>query len=253
MDDVAFISPDAATTQRVLIDISRLNTTLGFRVNSTKIEMYKWTPSTTNETMSWEGVPHTVCPPILRYLGHLLAHPFWAHKARSDYLGVVQSNLAQYQSVPLNGWERAQLVNFVLLPRWPHRLVLLPSDKTLHQIDTLNSEFIRALRSMEAPMNHHMLGTPPKEGGMGVRQMYWAYRQKYVTSMQLAMRTHPELYPYPLGAPVPYTQTPMLTYVALLQSMGTMPGVSLQPMRRRLRGRELYDSEDTEDGHILAA
>ena len=73
-------------------------------------------------------------------------------------------------------------------------------------------------------MNHHMLGTPAKEGGMGVRQMYWAYRRKYVTRMQLEMRVHPELVPYPLGVPVPRTQTPMLTYVALLQSMGAKPG-----------------------------
>ena len=104
----------------------------------------------------------------------------------------------------------------MLLPRRLHRLVLLPSDRILHQIDTFTFEFICAPQGMEATMNHHMLGTPPKEGGMGVRQMYWAYRQKYVTSMQLAMQTHLELFPYPLGAPVPRTQTPMLTYVALV-------------------------------------
>ena len=102
-------------------------------------------------------------------------------------------------------------------------------------------------------MNHHMLGTPPKEGGMGVRQIYWAYRRKYVTSMQLATRAHPEMFPYPLGAPVPRTQTLMLTYVALLQSMPPMPRVSLQPMRQRPGGPDLYDSEDTKDGPLLAA
>ena len=58
--------------------------------------------------------------------------------------------------------------------------------------------------------------------------------------MQLAMRVHPELFPYPLEAPVPRTQTPMLTYAALLQSMGAMPGVSLQPMRRRPGGPDLF-------------
>ena len=67
-------------------------------------------------------------------------------------------------------------------------------------------------------MNRHRLVTPPKEGGMGVRQMYWAYERQYVT-MLLAMGLQPELFPYPLGAPVPRPQTPMLTYVALLQSM----------------------------------
>ena len=67
------------------------------------------------------------------------------------------------------------------------------------------------------------------------------------------MRAHLELFPFPLSAPVPRTQTSMLTYVALLQSMGAVPGVSLQPLRRRPRGLDLYDSEDTEDGRLLAA
>ena len=230
-----------------------INITLGFRVNNTKNEIYKWAPSITNETVQWEGVPHKVRPPILRYLEHLMAHPSRAHKARGDYFRLVQPDLAQYQSVPLNGWERAQLVNFVLLPRWLHRLILLPSDKTLHQIDTLVADFVRAPKGMEATLNHHLLGTPPKKGGMGVGHLYRAYRRKYMTSMQQAMRAHPELFPFPLDAPVSRTQTPILTYVALLQSMGAMPGVSLQPVWRRPGGPNLYDSEDIEDGRLLAA
>ena len=59
-------------------------------------------------------------------------------------------------------------------------------------------------------MNHQMLGTPPKEGGMG--QMYLAYSRKLLH----AMRVHPELFRYPLGAPVLRIQAPVLTYVALL-------------------------------------
>ena len=126
-------------------------------------------------------------------------------------------------------------------------------SKKTKQIDALVADFIRASKGTGTTMNHHMLGTPPKEGGMGVRQLYPAYRRKYVTSMQQAMRAHPELFPFPLSAPIPHTQTPMLTYVALMQSMGVMLGVSLQPMRRRLGGPDLYDSEDTKDGRLLAA
>ena len=126
-------------------------------------------------------------------------------------------------------------------------------SQTLHQIDTLVANFIRTPKVMNATMNHHMLGSLPKELGMGVQQVYSAYMCKYVTSMQQAMRAHWELLPSPLGAPVPRTQTPMLTYVALLQSMGAMSGVSLQPMRRRSGGPDLYDGEDTEDGRPLAA
>ena len=74
----------------------------------------------------------------------------------------------------MNGWERAQLV---------YRLVLLPSDNTLRQIDTLVADFIRAPKGMEANMDQHMLGTLPKEGGMGVQQSYGVYRRRHVTSM----------------------------------------------------------------------
>ena len=68
-----------------------------------------------------------------------------------------------------------------------------------------------------------------------------------------ALHLHPELFPFPLDVPVPRTQTPILTYVALLQSMGAMPGVSLQLVRRRQGGPNLYHSEDNEDGRLLAA
>ena len=58
-------------------------------------------------------------------------------------MGLIQSDLAAYTGISMNGWERAQLVNSVLVPRWLHRLLLLPSDKTLHQIDTMLSDFVR--------------------------------------------------------------------------------------------------------------
>ena len=91
---------------------------------------------------------------------NILAHPTWARKARADYLGLVQSHLAQYASIPMNGWERSQLVNFVLMPRWMHRLIHLPSDRTFHRIDTMISEFVRKPKGMDTARNHHLLGTP---------------------------------------------------------------------------------------------
>ena len=84
MDTITFIGPDAGTAQQVLSEVSRISAVLGLRVNKTKTEIYKWASSTTNETVLWEGVPHKVRPPILRYLGHLMAHPPRAHKARGD-------------------------------------------------------------------------------------------------------------------------------------------------------------------------
>ena len=119
-----------------------------------------------------EEYEEQMCPPSVGGAGggarcyRCATHPsILGHKATGDYLGLVQSDLAHYRSVPLNGWERPQLVNFLLLPRWLHRL--LPSDKTLHQIDTVLADFLWAPKGMEATMNHYLLGTPPEEGGMG--------------------------------------------------------------------------------------
>ena len=54
-----------------------------------KTEIYRWSPDPVNESMVLEGIPNKVRPPILQYLGHILAHPNSAHKARSDYMGLI--------------------------------------------------------------------------------------------------------------------------------------------------------------------
>ena len=107
MDDIAFVSPDRAATERVLAQVSELSRILGFRVDSGKTEIYRWSLDPFNEFVIWEGTPNKVRPPILQYLGHILAHPNWAHKARSDYMGLIQSDLAAYIEIPMDGWERA--------------------------------------------------------------------------------------------------------------------------------------------------
>ena len=125
----------------------------------------------------------------------------------------------------MNGWERAQLVNPVLVPCWLYRLLLLPSDKTLHQIDTMLSDFVREPKGMETSRNRHLLSTPAQQGGLGLRSIYWAYRRRFITSMLHTIRVHAPLFPYPLNQAVPRTQAPILTYVTLLQSL---PGLSLR-------------------------
>ena len=153
--------------------VSELGRILGFRVNSGKTEIYHWTPRHVTESFMWDGVSNKVRRPILQYLGHILAHPEWAHKARADYVALVQSDLAQYASVPMNGWERTQLVNFVLMPRWMHRLILLPSDKMFHRIDSMVLDFVCQPKGIETSRNHHLLyWTPVRDGGVGLRYIY---------------------------------------------------------------------------------
>ena len=153
----------------------------------------------------------------------------------------------------MNRWERAQLVNSVLVPCWLHRLLLLPWDRTLHQMHTMLSDFVREPKGMETSKNRHLLSTPVHQGGLGLRSIYRAYRRRSIASMQYTIRVHAPLFLYPLNRAVPHTQAPILTYVALLQSLGAIPGVSMTPIQRRPCGPDLIDSEDTEDGRMITA
>ena len=144
-------------------------------------------------------------------------------------------------------------MNFVLMPRWMHRLIVPPWDNIFHRIDSMVSDFVRQPKGMQTSRNHHLLGTPVRDGGLGLRYIYWAYRRRFITSMQHTLRTHPDLFPFPLDKGVPRTQTPLLANVSLLQSLRAIPTISLEPVKRRACGPELFDSEDTEDGRLLVA
>ena len=111
--------------------------------------------------------------------------------------------------------------------------------------------FVRQLKGMDTARNHHLLGTPVRDGGLGLRYICWAYRRHFITNMQNTLCAHPDLFPVPLDKGIPRTHTPILTYVSLLQSLGAIPGVSLLPVKRRPGGLDLFDSEETDDGRLL--
>ena len=174
MDDVAFVSPDRSTTMAVLRRVTDLGNTLGFHVNKGKTEVYCWSATYKVDQLLWDGQVNTVRPPILSYLEHIIAHPRWAHKARSDYLDLIASDLAQYAHIPMDGWERKQVVNSIFMPRWLHRAVLIPSDEWYKEVDGLCSVFVRQPKGMVPGRNTKQLSAPVSCGGMGLHQMYWA-------------------------------------------------------------------------------
>ena len=106
MDDVAFVSLDRSTTLAMLRRVTDLGNTLGLHVNKGKTKVYCWSSTYKVDQLLLDGQVNTVRPPILSYLGHTIAHPQWAHKARSDYLDLIPSDLTQYAHIPMDGWER---------------------------------------------------------------------------------------------------------------------------------------------------
>ena len=70
-----------------------------------------------HDVLRWNGKDILVRPPIFRYVGHVMAHPSWAQRARDEVLAKVESDLTRYRALPLNALERVQLLNSVLIPR----------------------------------------------------------------------------------------------------------------------------------------
>ena len=96
-------------------------------------------------------------------------------------------------------------------------------------------------------------GHPITDGGLRLWYIYWAYHRRFIISIQHTLRAHPGLFPLPLDKDVPRTETPTLAYVSLLQSLGAIPGLSLMPVTGCPGGPDLFDSEETGSGRLLAA
>ena len=86
---------------------------------------------------------------------------------------------------------------------------------------------------------------------MGLHQLYWAYRRRFITTMQQTVRHQHQALRVSLNTPLERSQTPFLAYVTLLNSIGAISGIPLKHPRRRPAGRSLIDSEDTEDGRMI--
>ena len=220
-------------------------------MNKGKTEVYCWTATYRVDQLLWDRQVNTVRPPILSYLGHTIAHPQRAHKGRSDYLDLIASDLAQYAHIPIDGWERRPVVNSILMPRWLNRAALIPSDRWYKEIDDLCSVFVRQPKGMVPGRNAKQLTAPVACGGMGLHQLYWAHRQRFITTMQQTIRHQHRAFCFSLNNQTERIQTPFLAYVTLLNSIGAISGISLQQPRRRPARPNLIDSEDTEDGHMI--
>ena len=140
VDDIAIISPSQREMQHVLERVSQLFAIPGLKTNPSKTQVYRWAPpsrrqgvarreSPTRDTITWGDARLPLQPPIFHYLGHLLAHPTWERKARDDFMGTAAADLARYQYLPLNAFERVQLLNTILIPRWTYAPCFSPTTQ----------------------------------------------------------------------------------------------------------------------------
>ena len=92
--------------------------------------------SPTRDAVTWGDARLPLQPPIFHYLGHLPAHPTWEQNARDDFVGTAAVDLARYQYLPLNAFERVPLLNTSLIPRWTYRTLFLPNDSMFKAMDS---------------------------------------------------------------------------------------------------------------------
>ena len=146
VDDIVVVTKNANNMQRVLKRVQELSLILGFQTNPGKTEVYKWatTPRARqkrhvpqHDVLRWNGKDRLVRPPIFTYLGHIIAHPLWAQRARDEVLAKVESDLPRYRTLPLNAFERVHFLNSVLIPRWMYHTMFIPHDRMFQHIDKI--------------------------------------------------------------------------------------------------------------------
>ena len=121
VDDIAVGSPDTTTLLTTLDNLHHVAHRMGLRFNADKTEIYAWGRDCAPTTITWQGQRLDVRPPILTYLGHVLAHPSHEEHAWELVTTQLHHDLAAYKTLPLNGFEKVSIINSVLIPRWTYR------------------------------------------------------------------------------------------------------------------------------------
>ena len=199
-------------------------------------------------------------PPIFHYLGHLLAHPTWEQKARDDFVGTAAADLARYQYLPLNAFERVQLLNTILIPRWMYRTLFLPNDSMSKPMDSMCLRFVLMAEGMELnkvdvhkSYNVLHVTSPHHLGGMGLHQLFWAHRARFTTMVQNTLRSRPESIGCNLSKELPSRAVPIRNYLAILTQLGARTALHIALPPRPAGGPNLIDSESSYDGVLLSA
>ena len=115
--------------------------------------------------------------PIIQ--SHTIAHPSWAQRAKDEVLAKVESHLTRYRALPLNAFERVQLLNSMLIPRWLYITMFISHDRMFQHIDNICLEFVAIAKGLEhnkeniyKAHNVAHINSPVKYGGLGLQQIY---------------------------------------------------------------------------------
>ena len=141
---------------------------VGFKVNRDKTELYHWSAKPQLSTVQWGRDAIQVKAPAFKYLSHYLAHPANQAGVHANILSRAQADVARFGHLPLNNFERAQLLNSILIPQWLYHCLLVPDDRFFHRLDKVGKSFVLAAKGMDKIHNTSHVTAPKNAGGMGL-------------------------------------------------------------------------------------
>ena len=175
-------------------------------------------------------------------------------------MGTAAADLARYQYLPLNAFERVQLLNTVLIPQWTYCTLFLPNDSMFKTMDSMCLRFVLMAEGMELnkvdvhkSYNVLHVTSPHRLGGMGLHQLFWAHRAHFTTMVQNTLRSRPGSIGGDLSKELPSRAVPIRNYLAILTQLGARTALHIALPPRPAGGPNLIDSESSDDGFLLSA
>ena len=175
-------------------------------------------------------------------------------------MGMAAAELARYQYLPLNAFERLQLLNTVLIPQWTYRTWFLPNDSMFKAMDSMCLRFVLMAEGMEVnkvgvhkSYNVLHVTSPHRLGGMGLHQLFRAHRAHVTTIVQNTLRSRPGSIGCDLSKEMSSRAVPIHNYLAIITRLGACTALHIALPSRPAGGPNLVHSESSDDGVLLSA
>ena len=175
VDDITVRAPRRGSLLHTLDTLHVVAHTTGLRFNKDKSKVYHWAKNYNLQPITWPHQLIPVSPPILTYLGHLLAHPTQEDTTWDMVTTQLHHDIAAYRTLPLNAYEKVAIINAVLIPRWTYRGPFLGNRFRMAMWDDILLRYITDTPGMEQQMNKHRLTTNLSHGGLGLQQLWRSY------------------------------------------------------------------------------
>ena len=128
--------------------------------------------------------------------------------------------------------------------------MFIPHDRMFQHIDKICLEFVAIAKGLEHSKesiykahNVSHINSPIKYGGLGLQQIYRAYRTRYVTLVQGLLRKPSGRLSRWVAQPIERMMTPLRDYVTTLSQIGGNTTSVLAPRRRPPTSANLIDEQ----------